>query len=336
MRHLRVASWGCGRALLVLGALLGGMAGWAARAQAADAAYPSRPVTLIVPYGAGGVVDISARTLAKGLSLLWKQSVIVENKPGAAGMIGADVVAKAPADGYTLLFTDDGVLTSMPALHAHMPYDTLTDLVPVSLAGKYPYILFANASLHVKNLNELVAAAKARPGVITFGTNGVGSTHHLAWERFQRAAGISLSHIPYKSSSPAFQDLLANNISLMIIALSSAYPYLHDPRVVVVANNAAVRSPALPDLPTVAEEGQPKFQVSGWLGVLAPKDTPVALVDKINAAIRTVTATQAYRTSMAQRGSTAASSSPKALADEIRVEFKRNSADVKAMGIKPN
>jgi tripartite-type tricarboxylate transporter receptor subunit TctC len=208
--------------------------------------------------------------------------------------------------------------------------------VPVSLTGTYPYIVFANAALHVRTLAELIAAAKARPGVITFGTNGVGSTHHVAWERFERAAGISLSHIPYKSSSPAFQDLLADNISLMVIAISSAYPYLHDSRVVALANNAATRSPLLPDLPTVVEQGQPKFELSAWLGMFAPKGTPPALVDQISAAIKQVSAMPDYRAALAQRGTDAVSSTPKALADEVRVQYDRTRADVHAMGIKPN
>ena len=187
--------------------------------------FPERQVRLLVPYAPSGAVDITARFLAKGLSEVWGQPVVVENKPGASGLIAADMLAKAPGDGYTLMLTDDGVLVSMPFFQEKMPYDTLTDLVPVAMAGMFPYVMVANTALGAKTLPELIAAAKARPDAIDYATNGIGGTHHLAWERLQHAAGIKLHHIPFKSAAPALQEVLAGRVSMMLVGVSTAFPH---------------------------------------------------------------------------------------------------------------
>jgi tripartite-type tricarboxylate transporter receptor subunit TctC len=296
--------------------------------------FPERPVKLLVPYNPGGAVDITARILAQELNKLWGQPVVVENKPGAAGMIAGNALAKAPPDGYTLLLTDDGVLASMPFFQEKMPYDTLTDLVPVGIVGMFPYMLVASSTLKVKTVADLVAAARARPGGIDYATNGVGGTHHLAWERFQRAAGITLNHIPYKSAAPALQDLLAGRVPLMIVAVSTAFPYIKDGRLVPIAMGSLERSRVLPDVPTVAESGYPGFEAIAWKGVLAPKGIPAALVEKISNDLRKVTQTQSYRDGLAQRGTESRTSTPREMAERLHAEYERTRAQIKSMRIK--
>jgi tripartite-type tricarboxylate transporter receptor subunit TctC len=298
------------------------------------AVFPERQVRLLVPYAPSGAVDITARFLAKGLSELWGQPVVVENKPGASGLIAADMLAKAPGDGYTLMLTDDGVLVSMPFFQEKMPYDTLTDLVPVAMAGMFPYVIVANSALKVKSLPELVAAAKARPGAIDYATNGIGGTHHLSWERLQRAAGITLHHIPFKSSAPALQEVLAGRVSMMLVGVSTAFPHIKDGRLVSLATGGLERSPFLPNLPTVAESGFPGFEVVAWMAVMAPKAASPALVERLSGDINKVTLSQAYGDAMSQRGNEARTSTSRALAERIRTEYESTRSLIKSLGIK--
>ena len=295
---------------------------------------PERPVRLVVPYAPSGAVDITSRFLAKELSDMWGQSVVIENKPGAAGLIGAETVVKAPADGYTLLMTDDGVLVTMPYFQEKMPYDTLTDLAPVAMVGMFPFVIVAHTSLKAKSLQEMVALAKARPGVIDFATNGVGGTHHLVWERLQRAAGIKLNHIPFKSAAPALQEVLAGRVSMVMVGVSTALPYIKDGRLVSLATGGLKRSSFLPQLPTVAESGFPGFEVVAWIAVLAPKGTPPALVEKISADLNKATSSKTYQDNLAQRGSESRTSTPRELAERIRTEYERTGAMIKTLGLK--
>lgn len=296
--------------------------------------FPERQVKLLVPYSPSGAVDITARFLAKGLSEVWGQPVVVENKPGASGLIAAEMLAKAPGDGYTLMLTDDGVLVTVPFFQEKMPYDTLTDLVPVAMAGMFPYVLVANSALKARTLPELVAAAKARPGVIDYATNGIGGTHHLAWQRLQSAAGITLHHIPFKSAAPALQEVLAGRVSMMLIGVSTAFPHIKDGRLVSLATGGLARSPFLPNLPTVAESGFPGFEVASWMAVMAPKAMPAALVEKISRDINKVTLSKAYGDSLAQRGSEPRTSTPQELADRIHREYESTRTLIKSLGIK--
>ncbi|MBI2961374.1 MAG: tripartite tricarboxylate transporter substrate binding protein [Betaproteobacteria bacterium] len=297
---------------------------------------PERSVRLVIPYAPSGAVDVTARFLAKELSDLWGQTVVVENKPGAAGLIGADTVAKAPGDGYTLLLTDDGVLTTLPLFQEKMPYDTMTDLVPVAMAGMFPYVIVAHASLKAKSLQEVVALAKARPGAIDYATNGIGGTHHLSWERLQRAAGIKLNHIPFKSAAPALQEVLSGRVAIMMLGVSTAFPHIKDGRLVSLATGGLKRSPFLPQLPTVAESGFPGFEVVAWMAVLAPKGTPPALVEKISADLNKVTRSKSYAESLAQRGSESRTSTARELAERMRTEYERTRALIKSLGLKAN
>lgn len=297
---------------------------------------PERPVRLIVPYAPSGAVDVNARLLAKELGDLWGQSVVIENKPGASGLIGADTVVKAPGDGYTLLLTDDGVLVSMPFFQEKMPYDTMTDLAPVAMVGMFPFVIVAHTSLKAKSLQDMVALAKARPGSIDFATNGIGGTHHLAWERLQRMAGITLNHIPFKSSAPALQEVLAGRVAMVMTGVSTAFPFIKDGRLVSLATGGLQRSAFLPQLPTVAESGFPGFEVVAWIALLAPKGTPPALVERISADVNKVTQSKIYSDGLAQRGSESRTSTPRELAERIRAEYERTGALIKSLGIKTN
>lgn len=296
--------------------------------------FPDRPVKLIVPYTAGGAVDINARVLATELGALWNQSVVVENKPGGAGVLAGGFVANAAPDGYTLLMADDGVLVSMPLFQEKMPYDTLKDLAPVGMIGMFPYVFFANSSMKVKSMQEMVALAKAKPGAIDYATNGVGSTHHLLWERLQRSAGIKLNHIPYKSASPALQDVLAGRVPLILVALSTAFGHLKEGKIVPLAIGSLERSPALPNVPTVSESGFPNFEAIAWTGVLAPKGTPPALVEKISADLAKVTRSKAYREALQQRGSETRTSTPREMGQRMLEDTENNRQLLKSLDIK--
>lgn len=289
---------------------------------------------MVVPYGPGGVVDVTARALAEGLSQLWGQSVVVENRPGAAGAIGGASVAKAKGDGYTLFYTDDGVLVSMPHFNTNLPYDTLKDFKPVSTSGTYPYIVLANNKAGFKSLEELIKQAKANPGSINFATNGVGSTHHMAWERFQRQADIKLNHVPYKSASPALQDVMAGHVPVMTVSIGTIVPVLKDERLIPVADLGPRRAALLPDVPTAKELGYDRFGALGWLGLLAPASTPDAIVNKISKDVATVVATDAFRKNMTSRGVEPESMAPADLTKRLRNEYEQNGTDIKSMNIK--
>ena len=309
---------------------------FAATSLAQERAFPDRGVRLVVPYAPSGAVDITARLLAKELAELWGQSVVADNRPGAAGVIAADLVAKAAPDGYMLLLADDGLLTTVPLFQDKMPYDTLNDLVPVALVGMFPHVVITSASLKVKSMAELVAAAQAKPGMINYATNGIGGTHHLTWERLQRAANIKLNHVPYKGAAPALQDVLAGHVPMMLAAVATAFPYIKDGRLVPIATGGPTRAPLLPELPTLIESGYPGFEVISWMGVLAAKGTPSALVERISRDLNKVTQSEAYQSGLAQRGTEARTSTPQVLAERIRDEIKRNEVLVKGLGIKTN
>ncbi len=312
----------------------------AVQAQSNAAAPPAfvteRQVRLLVPYAPSGAVDISARILGKELSEIWAHPVVVDNRPGGAGVIAADMVSKAAGDGYTLLFTDDGVLTSMPLFQDKMPYDTLTDLTPIAMASMFPYVVIANTTLKVKSIAELLAAARAKPGAVDYATNGIGGTHHLTWERFQRAANIRLNHIPYKSSAPALQDVLAGRVPMMMAAVATVSPFIKDGRLVALATGGTERLSFLPELPTLIESGFPGLEVISWIAVLGPKSMPPALAERISRDINRVTQSKAYREALQQRGSDARTSTPQGLAERMRADYERTQALINSLGIKKN
>lgn len=245
--------------------------------------YPAKPVRMIVGYPPGGPTDVIARTVAQKLSTSFSQQVIVDNRPGASGMIGAELVVKAPPDGYTLLCVPVTFAVT-PSVFPKMPYDAEKDLAPVALVASAPFILVVHPTLPVKTVKDLIALAKTRPGQINYASASTGGMPHLAGELFNMLAGVKLTHIPYKGAAPATIDLLAGQVSLMFNNMLSAMPHVKSGKLRAVAVTSAKRSSAVPELPTIAET-IPGFEASGWYGTFAPAATPRELIAKLNAEI---------------------------------------------------
>ena len=257
----------------------------AASSLAAAQSWPSKPVRLIVPYAPGGPVDISARLLAAKLQDGLGQPVVPENRPGAGGNIGVDLVAKGPADGYTLVMSAIATLAINPSLYPNLLYDPLTDLRHVTLLVQVPNVLIVTNDLPAKNVKELIALAKQRPGKLDFGSGSTGSTGHLAGEMFKIMTGTFMVHIPYKGSAPALADMMAGRVQLMFDNLASALPSIKAERVRALATTTKTRSSFLPDVPTLDEAGLKGFDMTTWWGVSAPAKTPQAVVDRLSAEI---------------------------------------------------
>jgi tripartite-type tricarboxylate transporter receptor subunit TctC len=246
----------------------------------AQSAWPAKQVRMIVPFAPGGTTDVVARMLGQSLSEKWGQTVVVENRAGAGGNIGADVVAKAPADGYTLLMAS-GSITINPHLYASMPFDTDKDLVPITNVAGGSMLVVVPASSPYKSIKELIAAAKAKPGSLSFGSAGVGSQVHLAGENFADAAGIDLQHVPYKGEAPAYTDLIGRQTQMMVGNIAAAAALLGPERLRALAVTGKERSKLLPDVPTVSESGLPGFENTGWFGLFAPAGTPPEVLAKV-------------------------------------------------------
>ena len=260
----------------------------AARAQDAVTAYPSRPIRLVIPFAAGGPPDALARALGQQLGERWGQPVVVDNKAGAGGSIGAETVAKSPPDGYTLLLSTTGVVAVNPSL-SKVGFDTLRDFSPVLLAATIPSLLVVPPSLNVKTAKEFIALAKSRPGALNYGSSGPGSASHLAMAMFDKATGIELQHVPYKGAAPAVTDLLGGNLQAMMIGVSTVLPYVNAGKLVALGVSSPRPSPLAPGLPTIAEAaGMPGFEVSNWMGLFAPAGTSPAIVDRLNAEITAI------------------------------------------------
>ncbi len=249
-------------------------------AASAQANWPVKPVRMVVPFAAGGTTDVVARMIGQKLALLWGQSVLIDNRAGAGGNVGADMVAKSPNDGYTVLMAS-GSITINPHLYKSMPFDTKKDLQAITNVASGPMLLVVPESSPVKNVKELIALAKSQPGKINFGSAGVGSQVHLASENFADAAGIAITHVPYKGEAPAYTDLIGNQVQMMVGNFAAASALLGNGRLRALAVTGKQRSARLPDVPTVAESGLPGFENTGWFGLFAPAGTPPAIVAKI-------------------------------------------------------
>lgn len=242
--------------------------------------WPSKPVRLIVPFAAGGSTDVVARMIGQKLAVLWGQPVLVENRGGAGGNLGADVVAKSPADGYTLLMAS-GSITINPHIYKRMPFDTKKDLAPITNVAGSPMLLVVPDRSPIKSMKELIAQAKATPGAVNFGSAGVGSQVHLAAENFADAARIEINHVPYRGEAVAYTDLVAGQIQMMVGNFAAASSLLGHDRLRALAVTGKRRSQQLPDVPTVAESGLPGFENSGWFGLFAAAGTPQPILEKI-------------------------------------------------------
>lgn len=248
-------------------------------------AWPAKPVKIIVAFPPGQATDQAARTIAQKLSETLGQQFYVENKPGAASIIGSEAAAKSPNDGYTLFMGSSGSLAVNPGMYAKLPYDPIKDFTPISLALKVPFFVVVNPSVPAGSIKELVAYLKANPGKINFGTAGNGAANHLSTELFKSVTGVSIVHVPYKGSPPAVTDLLAGQISMMFETGPLIMPHMKTGRLKVLAVASAKRSLAAPELVTVAESGYPGFETVGWAGLLAPSGTPKEIVARLNAEV---------------------------------------------------
>jgi tripartite-type tricarboxylate transporter receptor subunit TctC len=242
--------------------------------------YPTKPIKLILPFPTGGATDVMSRILAEKLTPRLGQTVIVENKPGAGTMLASEFVAKAPADGYTLLMAASSLVIA-PSLYSKVNYDPIKDFTPVTQVAAVIHLVVVNPNLPVKSIQELIAYLKANPGKVSYGSTGSGTSTHLEAELFKKMAGVEIQHIPYKGSTPALADLVGGQTSMMFDPIASSKPYLESGRLRALAVTTAQRSVSAPDLPTVAESGLPGYEAMPWLGIVAPAGTPKAVVDRL-------------------------------------------------------
>ena len=247
--------------------------------------YPNRPIRMIVPYPPGGPTDIMGRLTSEVLARRLGQNVVVDNRVGAATAIGAEMAARSPADGYTVLVSSETTFAVTPALKARLPYDPQRDFAPISQLTTQPYVLAVSPSLPVTSVSQLVAHAKSNPGKLTYGSAGSGSANHLAGEMFKYVAGIDAVHVPYKGNGPAIVDLIGGQIAYMLGSISSLYPHASTKKLRLLGVASARRTPSAPEIPTFAEAGMPGYQVSGWNCIVAPRGTPPQIVKRLNAEI---------------------------------------------------
>jgi tripartite-type tricarboxylate transporter receptor subunit TctC len=295
---------------------------------------PSRTVKLVVPFPPGGPLDATGRAIAQKLTEAWGQSVIVENKPGAGGNIGADYVAKSAPDGYTVVMGALSTHAVNPSLYPKMPFDAQRDFAPITLVAITPNVLVVNPSLPVHSVKELIAYAKANPGKLSFGSGSIGSAGHLAGELFKVDAGVDMVHVPYKGAAPAMQGLLAGDTQLMFDNLASAMSQVKAGKLRALAVTTAERSKLVSDLPTMAEAGVPGFDISTWYGLLAPAGTPPDLIAKWNADVTKILSAPEMRERLATQGAEAAPDSPADFAKFIASELVKYAKIVKASGAK--
>jgi tripartite-type tricarboxylate transporter receptor subunit TctC len=310
-----------------------GLAAAAAAQSAAEPNYPSRPIRMIAPSSAGGPVDVIARVVTHGLGEVLGQQVVVDNRAGAAGMIGAELVAHGTPDGYTLMFGFSGPLAIAPQLAAKRPYDATKDFAPISLVAQGQYVLLVRPSLPVNSTRELVTMAKAQPGKLNYASGGNGTGIHLAGELLKLAAGVNIVHVPYKGAGPGMTALLASEVDLMFNGLPPALPHVKSGKLKGLAVAGAKRSPLLPEMPTVREGGV-DFNTSGWYGILAPPKTSRAIVTRVHAATTKVLATPAVSENLMRQGVEVLGSTPEEFAKVLREEWAKTERVIKAAGLK--
>jgi tripartite-type tricarboxylate transporter receptor subunit TctC len=306
-----------------------------ATAARAEAPYPNKPVRIVVPYAPGGPNDIVARLLAEKLTQLNGQTFLVENRPGGGSNIGAEAVAKAAPDGYTLLIAATSHSINMTLFpKENLKYDLLRDFAPVSLLMTGPLVLVVNPSLPAKNLKEFVALAKSKPGKLTYGSSGNGASTHLAGEMLNQSAGLQTIHVPYKGSGPALTDLMGGQIDFMVDTMISSMPFITSNKVRALAVTGKARSPVLPGVPTVAEQGYPGFEAVAWIGMLAPAKTPPEVVAKLNAEIKKILESPDVKGRLATQGFTAESQRPEVFGAYMKNEVQKWGAIVKSANVK--
>jgi len=296
--------------------------------------YPVKTVRIIVPFAPGGLTDAMARLMAKSFSTELGQSVVVDNRPGAGGILGTELAAKSPPDGYALLVTQSG-LTILPSIKLKPGFDPVKDFQPVSTLASYVFYLVAHPSTPARSVDALVALAKARPGQINYGSTGSGSGMHLAAELFATSAGIRLTHIPYKGEAPTITDLLGGQIAI-VFGTNVVFPHIKAKRLVPLAVTGARRSTLLPEVPTVAESGLPGYEVTSWNALFVPSGTPAPIVNRLNGLVKQSLALQETKDFLNAQSLDAAASTPQALAEMVKAELVKWAKLVKAIGIQPD
>jgi tripartite-type tricarboxylate transporter receptor subunit TctC len=314
---------------------LGGAAAWPLAARADDP-YPARTVRIIVPSSPGGITDLLARVIGKAVSETWGQPVIIENRPGADEMIGAEAVVKAPADGYMLLVASNAVITAAPFLHSHMPFDTQKDITPILMLGQITPVMAVAASLPVNTVQELIALAKAKPGELNYGSFGNGTYAHVAMEDFKQRTGTQILHVPYKGATPAITALIRGEVQVVIVNLSSIAAYVKAGNVQIIASAGAQRTALRPDLPTVAESGVPGFSTGAWWGLFGPANMPRPVLDKIRTDVARALATPEARTLFETNTFELVQKTPEQFVQFIHDDLDNWAKQIKAAGIQPD
>ena len=316
----------------VVGGILAGMAGVAGAQQAAQQ-YPSRPIKLILPTTPGGSVDNGARLLADKLREAWGQAVVVENRPGANTIIGTTAVAKAPPDGYTLLFVSSSHVL-VPLVTSKLPYDPIKDFAPVATLAYTPFVMVTHPSLPVDSVQQFIAYARARPGELNYGSSGVGLGSHIAGEVFSAMTGVRMQHIPYKGGGQVMAELIGGQIQVSWNSANATAPHVKAGKIKALAVTGQSRVPTLPEVPTFAEAGLPQYQEKAWLGLFAPAGTPRPIVDKLSAEIDRILRLPAIQKSFEAQGLVPLASTPEQFADMVRTETATLAPVIKAANIR--
>ena len=296
--------------------------------------YPNRPVRMIVPFPPGGSTDIVARVIAQKLSERLGQQVVVDNRGGAGGIIGMDLVAKAAPDGYTVLMDTSITHTVGVSLYSKLPYNVLTDFAPVSMAASVPLLMAIHPSVPAKSVKELIAHAKANPGKLNYSSPGNGTSGHLAAEMFKSIAGVDIVHVPYKGGGPAVTDLIAGQVQLIIISAVAVLPHVKSGKLRALAITSTARAPNLPDIPTVAESGVAGYDVVLWYGMFVPRNTPRAIVMRLNQEVVALVQTAEFRERLASEGGRAVGNTPEEFDKIVRQDVAKWAQVVKQAGIK--
>jgi len=296
--------------------------------------FPQRPLRMVVPFPPGGSTDIVGRIVAMKLTESFGQQVIVDNRAGAGGNLGIDVVAKASPDGHTILMSSVTTLAIGVSLYSKLPYDVNRDLAPVALVGSVPFVLLVNSALPAKSVRDLIALAKAKPGQLNFGSAGTGTSAHFASELFKSLAGIDIVHVPYKGNAPAIADLIGGHIQMMFDFLPSAMPHIKSGKVRALAVSPTRRASTLPEVPTMSESGVPAYDMLSYFGVLVPGRTPVPVVSRLNAEINRMASMPDVRESYARQGIDPATQTPAQFATYLQSEIALWAKIVKQTGVK--
>jgi tripartite-type tricarboxylate transporter receptor subunit TctC len=322
-----------GAAAVILAAMVAGPAA-AAQSSAGAVPYPTKPVRLVITYPPGGNTDLVGRALAQKLAEAWGYQVVVDNRGGAGGVLGTVIAKQAAPDGYTLLLGTSAGMVLNPLLMKKLPYDPSRDFAPVSLVIVNPQVLVVHPSLPATNVREFIALAKARPGQLNFGSSGVGTPNHLGGEMLKAMAGIDIVHVPYKGGAASIADLIAGQVQLVFSSAPSVVPHVRGGRLRALAVGSAKRTPALPDVPTVAESGVPGYEYTTWYGIFAPAGTPTPILARLNAEIVRILAAPELTQRFQSQGGDPASSTPQELAAYMREEAARWDRVIRTAGIR--